>query len=126
MQDPLVRKLEKKQAELEQLRSQLAARRQKRLKALPKELGFETLDELIDALQSLRGGPRKPTSSSGAPQRASKRSRLTAELRQQIQNALKSGRTGAEVARSFGISYPTMHKLKTQLGLVKGRPRRRR
>jgi hypothetical protein len=123
MQDPLVRKLEQKQAELEQIRSQLEARRLKRLQALPGELGFASIHELIAALEVAAGG-RKLRSATG-PSRGSKRARLTPQVREQIQAALQAGRAGAEVARAFGISYPTMHKLKTQLGLVKGRPRRK-
>jgi hypothetical protein len=120
MVDELVRKLHKKQAEVEALRRQLQNEQRKRLGTLHQEFGFETVDELIVALRTARAGAQKNTARSGS--RISKRARLTPAMKDQIKAALASGKKGAAVAREFGISYPTLHKLKTQLGLVKKRP----
>ena len=51
-----------------------------------------------------------------------RRSRTLAPSRRQgIAAALQQGVSGTQVARDFGVSYPTAHAIKKSLGLVKGR-----
>ncbi len=127
MVDELVKKLQKKEAEVESLRRQVEAKQRKRLASLHAEFGFASTEELIAALRSAGRSPRTRVAASGGDaMRASKRARVTPEMRQQIEAALQAGEKGAAVARKFGISYPTLHKIKTQVGLVNKRPSRRR
>ena len=125
MVDDLMKKLHKKEAEVESLRRQVEAKQRKRLATLHQELGFASAEDLIDALRSATKSSKPRTRSNGAL-RESKRSRVTPEMRKKIEAALQAGERGAAVARDFGISYPTLHKIKTQVGLVKKRPSRRR
>ncbi len=130
MANDLLKQLERKQAEVETLRRRVEAEQRKRLASLYRELGFRNTEELIGALRSASGGAASRRSSTSSPTRtagprASKHARLSADMKKQIQAALSAGQKGAAVAREFGISYPTLHKIKTELGLVKPRPRRR-
>ncbi len=127
MVDDLFRKLQKKEAEVETLRRQVEAKQRKRLASLHKELGFSSVEELIAALRGAsRGAKPRAVAAGGESMRASKRARVTPDMRQRIEAALQAGEKGAAVARKFGISYPTLHKIKTQVGLVTPRPSRRR
>src|SRR5690606_18374080 len=121
--------------ELADLRRQVEARQRKRLASLHTELGFSSADELISAIRSASSGgssagrPTRTKAAAPAPAaggRASKRARITPEMRREIEAALLGGEKGATVARRFGISYPSLHKIKTQIGLVTQRPSRRR
>lgn len=135
MVDALVKKLKKKEAELEGLRRLLLSKQSQRLASLHEEFGLGSTEELIEALQGLgrrrpgRPPGKKKSSAKPAPaarggSRKSKRARLSEQLKDRIRAALKSGKKGAVVAREFGISYPTLHKIKTQIGLVKQRSKR--
>lgn len=51
----------------------------------------------------------------------SKGKRLSGFVKDKIEYALKRGEKGSHVAREFGVSYPTIHKIKQGLGLVNAR-----
>lgn len=170
--DDLVHRLQRKEAEVADLRRQVELRQSQRLASLHIELGFGSAEELVAALLSASGvsgsrvsGSRvsagrasasrasasrapvvrasvgrpplsreaKPAGPVKAPRlqgtaaansgRRSKRARISPEMRQSIESALLAGEPGAAVARRFGISYPTLHKIKTATGLVTKRPR---
>lgn len=59
--------------------------------------------------------------SAAAPSKTRKGRRIDEDTKRQIVSALKSGEPGARVAKQFGVSYPTIHNWKTELGLVKPR-----
>lgn len=140
----LTQALEKKKAELEKLEQELQQAREKELTALPKQVGLETVDELIKALAPyasprmkglLSGGAQagRRTSSdgsgdsgaaesgaaAGAGQR--RRARITDEMKQQVKTLAEEGKTGAEIAEAVGISMPSVANIKKALGLTKKR-----
>jgi hypothetical protein len=133
MTNDLLKQLQKKEAELEDLRRRVQAEQRKRLVSLHDELGFRSTEELVSALRAASGGgaarvPRRsPTAvarAAAAGPRDSKHARLSVDMRKQIKAALTAGQKGAVVAREFGISYPTLHKIKTEMGMVTPRPGR--
>jgi hypothetical protein len=140
----LTQALEKKKAELEKLQQEIAEAREKELTALPRQVGLETVDELIKALgafasprmKGLLSGastaPRKSTGSGGQENAGSavaagaegggrKRARITDEMKEQVKTLAEEGKTGAEIAEAVGISLPSVANIKKALGLTKKR-----
>lgn len=104
-----------------QLRSLVEAQN-KLLSQLHVELGYDSPEALAQALLQAGGTPepsRRPAKS------RSKRARISEATRTAIRAALKKGERGVEVVRRFKISYPTVHAIKSELGLVKSRPKSR-
>jgi DNA-binding NarL/FixJ family response regulator len=109
------------------------------LASLHTELGYGSAAELAAAIRGASGGARTATArspiaapSSGnavaaskatpaAPSKTRKGRRIDEDTKRQIVAALKSGEPGARVAKQLGVSYPTIHNWKTELGLVKPR-----
>jgi len=108
---------------LEEIRRANAVKR-KALASLHLELGYPTAQALAQAILDAAGqGGNVDTGAKRAvtsPRGSGKR--LSPEDRRAIITALKSGRTGTEVTREFGVSYPTVHEIKRSLGLVTPRP----
>lgn len=136
----LTQTLEKKRAELEKLQQEIEQAQEKELTALPKQVGLETVDELIKALAAyasprMKGllagnapAPRQPraareSAAAGAASSESRRTRttITDEMRQQVIELTKAGKTGAEIAESVGISLPSVANIKKAAGLTKKR-----
>lgn len=138
----LTQALEKKRAELEKLQQEIEQAREKELTALPKQVGLETVDELIKALapyasprmKGLLAGnapatrpPRAARDSSAGSASAAEangkrtRTTITDEMRQQVIALAKDGKTGAEIAESVGISLPSVANIKKAAGLTKKR-----
>ena len=128
--------IEATKAKLASLEKKAAAEQHKRIVNLHTDAGFETREDLIAALQSLGGGPKKKqgrkakktarkvakkaVAKKGAKTRA-KRTVITDELRKSIIEALKAGGKGTAVAKKFGISVPSLHNIKKAAGLTKAR-----
>lgn len=99
------------------LEKEVAAERQKKLVSLHKEVDLESTEALISALKGLKKSPRKAR----APKKG-KRTRITPAIKAGVGQAVKAGKKGAEIARDFGISIPSIQNIKKELGLVKKRP----
>jgi hypothetical protein len=125
--------MERQRKALEQ-RIQLLQR--KELVALPKQLGFDTVDGLILALaeyasESMRtrlraagllGGPKLPN---GLPDGAAGRVKFSSELRARIRKELEAGtKSVAEISREYGPSHPTIMGWKREWGMTRPRPKR--
>ena len=111
---------------IEDIRRAEAAKRQA-LASLHVELGFSSAQALASAILEAAGrSGSSPTRSSSPPQKrakgAGKGRAIPAEKRQAIVEALQSGVNGTEVTRRFAVSYPTVHSIKQQLGMVRPRP----
>ena len=104
-----IEKIKKHEEELASLKKKLEQERKQRLLDLPKEAGYDSVEELIEALREVSG------------KTASGRTKITPELKGKIEGALRSGKKGSEVSREFGISVPTVQTIKKKLGLVKNR-----
>src|SRR5690606_6952253 len=127
MLSPKLQKLADYRAKVEQLEKSLSAERNAVLRRLHTEVGFSTREELIEALRGLGGGPRgrRGRVARGAtgrtPSGRKKRATITPELREQVVAAAKGGATGKEIAKTCGISLPSVQNIKRDAGLTKKR-----
>ena len=102
-------------AKIAALEKEVAAEQKKKLTNLHKEVGLESTAALIAALKGLGKAPRATAKRKGT------RARITAAMKTEVGKAVKAGKKGAEIARQFGISIPSIQNIKTELGLVKKR-----
>ena len=125
-----IAELEKAKAKLAQAEAKLAADRVSALAKLPGDYGYSSLNEFIKALKAAAGkaGKVKKAKAAKAPKapkapKAEKRTRakITPELKQQVIAAVQAGDSGAKIAKSFGISLPSVQNIKKEAGLVKAR-----
>lgn len=129
----IVEELEAARAKVAELENALAKERKQKLAGLHKEYGFESLDAFVKALKGAGNGGgsgrgRKPgkAAAAAAPaarggKKRSKRARITPELKEQVKSAVQDGKTGAQIAKEFGISVPSVQNIKKEFGLVKKR-----
>ena len=97
--------------------AKLAQERAIALSRLPEMYGFESAAAFLKAVRNSVG------SSSKRGKKGGKRSRavITPEIKQGVADAAKAGKTGAEIAKKFGISLPSVQNIKKAAGLVKSR-----
>lgn len=125
--------------ELEAARSKVAAleaalaKKHASLSSLHTKHGFSNVDDFISALKQASGssssrGPGRRTasassssaSSSGSKKR-NKRAKITPEIKQELKALVGQGKTGAVIAKTLGISLPSVQNIKKELGLVQAR-----
>ncbi len=106
------------------------AAKRRALATLHIELGYSSGSELASAIiaatTATPGTSQNHQPRTGDRRKASVKRRgraLAPSHRQAIVSALKSGVSGTQAARDFGVSYPTVHAIKKSLGLVTARPR---
>lgn len=111
--------LQKKAAALER---RVAETRQRELRGLPETYGFSDVEAFIDAVFAAGGRRRRANrnASRGATGRRP-RTTITDAMRSEVKRLVKAGKTGAEIARLVDISVPSVHNIKTALGLVRSR-----
>lgn len=132
-------KLEKAKADLMQMEAKIAAERVAALAKLPAEFGYASLNEFIKALTAaaksggkVKGKPgRKAKGEAKAPKVAKepkapkagkgKRAKITDEVKAQVKAMAEAGKTGNEIAKTLGISAPSVQNIKKALGMVKAR-----
>ena len=91
------------------------------LASLHSDYGFESVEVFIAAVKSAsRGKVRGP----GRPRKVAKlktrkRAKITDATRAQLKKLVKSGKTGAQIAKALKISLPSVQNIKNALGLVK-------
>lgn len=107
-------------ADLAKQEKELEAQRTRALASLPAQFGFQDLKSFIKALKSAPKAKRVKVAKAKAPKLA-KRARLTPETKHAIVEAAKGDKSGAEIAKEFGVSLATVHNLKKAAGLVKVR-----
>ena len=128
-----IAELEKAKAKIAQAEAKLAADRTTALAKLPGDYGYTSLNDFIKALTLAAGKAKKAkaakagkaTKAPKAPkaEKAAKRGRtkITPELKEQVIAAVKADKSGAEIAKAFGISLPSVQNIKKEAGLVKSR-----
>ncbi|AWI09508.1 hypothetical protein M2103_000285 [Ereboglobus sp. PH5-5] len=103
---------------------------QGKLAGLPAAYGFSDVDSFIKALKRAGGSkkpgrPAKGAKVAKAPKakkgKKGKRARITPEVKDQVKALVAGGKTGAEIAKSLGISLPSVQNIKKEFGLVKKR-----
>lgn len=122
-----IRELEATKAKIVSLEKAIAKRLQKELSTLHDKYGFSSLVEFISALKSTAGAPagrravRSKPSKGQSKVKRRKRSVITDETRASVKKMVESGKTGSQIAKSLGISLPSVQNIKKALGLVKAR-----
>lgn len=122
----VIKELEAARAKVAELENSLAKERMQKLAGLHREYGFDSLDSFIKALKRSGDSPRrgraaKPAAVAGGKKKRSKRARITPEVKEKVKAAVSAGKTGAEIAKEFGISVPSVQNIKKEFGLVKSR-----
>jgi hypothetical protein len=123
-----IRELEVTKAKIVALEKSIAKRLHRELSTLHDKYGFGSLGEFINALRGTAGGGSVPKGRRGRPAKASpsrakrrKRSIITDETRASVKKLVESGKTGSQIAKTLGISLPSVQNIKKALGLVKAR-----
>ncbi len=108
-------------AKIAALEKAVAEEQQKKLAGLHKEAGFDSTEELIAALKGLVKPARKSKGKAAGKTGRASRTRITPAIKAGVGQAVEAGRRGAEIAKQFGISIPSIQNIKKELGLVKTR-----
>lgn len=113
-------------ARLAELEQSIATERNAELAALPSRYGFESVDAFIAAVRAAGGKRRgrKPGAKAAAAKpggKRRKRATITDEMRAEVKKLVEAGKTGPEIAKTVGISAPSVANIKKALGLVKKR-----
>jgi hypothetical protein len=127
-----IKELEAARAKLASLEQAIADELNRELAALPGRYGFQSAADFVKAVSAAAGGGRrgrpgrKPGVVSGGGRggpgkKRRKRSVITDETRAQVKKLVSDGKTGAEIAKTVGISLPSVQNIKKALGLVKKR-----
>lgn len=112
-------------AKLASLEKSIQGELNKELAALPAKYGFESAADFVAAVAAACGtkvgrkarrakGPGRPP---GAKKRR-KRAVITDETRAEVKKLVEAGKTGAEIAKTVGVSLPSVQNIKKALGLV--------
>jgi hypothetical protein len=89
---------------------------QRNLTKLPKQYGFDSMDEFISVIYALRG--EHPAANLPLPKRR-KRGKLTEKKRKQIETLLTQGKAVSYICRKVRLSAPSVYKVKNNLPLGK-------
>jgi hypothetical protein len=119
-----IKQLTEYQTKIDALKKAIASQLKNDLSSLHTKYGFETPLDLIKAIKASAGGKRpgrvaKATSSAGKKKR--KRAKITPEMKQKLKGLVDAGKTGTVIAKTLGISLPSVQNIKKELGLVKAR-----
>ena len=98
------------------------------LSGLHEQYGFADVDSFLKAVKSAaRGGSRRRGRKAGRPKKAAvapktrRRAVITAATRARVKQLVKAGKSGSQIAKTVGISLPSVQNIKKALGLVKAR-----
>ena len=134
-----INQLEAAKAKVAELEKNVSTERQQALSALPSDFGYSDLNSFIKALKAAAGarrgrkagkvakaakGPKAAKAAKAEkPAKAGKRTRakITPELKQNVIDAVNAGKSGAAIAKEFGVSLPSVQNIKKAAGLVKAR-----
>ena len=119
----VVKELEAAKAKVAELETTLAKERKQKLAGLPREFGFDGVEDFIKAVRGAAGSSRRArgTKPVGKPDKRAKRARITPDLKDKVKAAVQGGKTGAAIAKEFGISVPSVQNIKKEFGLVRSR-----
>lgn len=120
-----IKELKATQAKAAALEKSIAAQLAKELAGLPAEYGFSSVEEFVKAVKAATGGGGKRGAGAAAAGKAKgkrrRRAVITADTKAQVKSLATAGKTGAEIAKTVGISLPSVQNIKKELGLVRAR-----
>lgn len=90
------------------------------LRSLPVKYGFESLDPFIEALHEA-AAPRNAHKGNARKPGRKGRSKITDDIRAEVKRLVQHGQTASQIARTLGISQPSVFNIKQALGLTKSR-----
>jgi hypothetical protein len=110
-------------AKVAKLERSIAAQLSKELASLPRKYGFSSPQDFLAAFRSVAGKAMVSAGKTvaGKPAKRRKRAVITADTKAQVKSLVAAGKTGGEIARTVGISLPSVQNIKKELGLVKKR-----
>ncbi len=114
-----LKEIEAAKAKIAVLEQSVAAELTKELAALPAKYGFDNAKAFIKAVKVATGGGKVRAAGKGGKRRT--RAVITDETRAQVKKMVEDGKSGAAIAKSLGISLPSVQNIKKALGLVKAR-----
>jgi|ERR1035437_4873010 hypothetical protein len=115
-----IRLLRTTRAKVAKLEQSIAAALSRELASLPRKYGFASPQAFIKAVRAVAGKAMVSAGKKVAGKRR-KRAVITAATKAKVKSLVEAGRTGGEIARSVGISLPSVQNIKKELGLVKKR-----
>ncbi|HWZ93928.1 MAG TPA: helix-turn-helix domain-containing protein [Opitutaceae bacterium] len=120
-----IKQLTEYQSKVDALKKAIASQLEHDLSSLHAKYGFETPLDLIKAIKASAGGKRPGrVAKAAAPKggkKKRKRAKITPEMKQKLKSLVDAGKTGTVIAKSLGISLPSVQNIKKELGLVKAR-----
>ena len=121
-----MQQLEAAKAKIANLENAIAAELNKEFAALPAKFGFSDVKSFLKAVKSAAGGKRrgkavKSTKKSAGGKKRRTRAVITDATRAEVKKLVEAGKTGGQIAKSVGISLPSVQNIKKALGLVKKR-----
>jgi hypothetical protein len=118
-----IKELEATKAKIITLEKTIARRLKKELATLHGKYGFASLGEFVSALKASAGAKGRKGKPARAAVKAKRRKRavITEATRASVKKLVEAGKTGSQIAKSLGISLPSVQNIKKALGLVKAR-----
>jgi hypothetical protein len=118
-----LREIEVARAKIAALEKSVAAEIAKELASLPAKYGFSSVKAFTKAVKAATGGSGKvrPAAKKSRAVKRRVRAVITDETRAQVKKMVEAGKSGSAVAKSLGISLPSVQNIKKALGLVKSR-----
>ncbi len=116
-----IRLLETTKAKVAKLEQSIKAQLSRELASLPRKYGFASYDEFLRAFRAAAGKSLVSAGKTVAGKRRRKRAVITADTKAKVKSLVAAGKTGNEIARTVGISLPSVQNIKKELGLVKKR-----
>jgi hypothetical protein len=120
-----IKELEATKAKIVALEKSIAKRLHKELASLHKTYGYGSLNEFVKALKASTGsagkGRRGRPAKAAVKAKRRKRAIINDDTRANVKKLVESGKTGSQIAKSLGISLPSVQNIKKALGLVKAR-----
>ncbi len=136
-----LKQLQATKRKVARLAKSIAAQMKKEFSRLPSKYGFENVQSFSEAVlaagqvaKKRRGRPPKnpaavaaaaPVATSSVALTAAGKPRqravITSATRAELKKMVKAGKTGEEIAKTLGISLPSVYNIKKALGLIRVR-----
>ena len=128
-----IKELEALQARAASLQAAIETERKQELASLPSKFGFASTADFIRAVrdaETVKGRSPSKTKKKATAKTAAKpagatgkrkRAKITPAIKAKVKTAVNAGTPGAAIAKTLGISLPSVHNIKKELGLVKAR-----
>jgi hypothetical protein len=120
-----IKQLEATKAKIVSLEKSIAKRLHRELASLHAKYGFDSLAEFTKALKEASGlggkGRKGRPAKAGSKAKRRRRAVITDDTRASVKKLVETGKTGSQIAKSLGISLPSVQNIKKAQGLVKAR-----